>query len=219
MIKWFIFSIVFGLLSSLISCPQDTPAERPPVLPTPGIHVEPDEGYSIARNWNEMLLEAIRNDRARPPVHARNLFHAAVAMYDAWAVFDELASPYLLGNTLNGYECSFSGFNKKVNQSLEEARATALSYASYRLLKYRFGLADNFEISIAIDQFFDALGYDPNNNNLDYQEGDAAALGNYIARCMILSSHHEHASFHREWCVHQLLHRRPRHWKETSPIP
>ena len=28
---------------------------------------------SIARNWNEALLFAIRNDFARPTVHARNL--------------------------------------------------------------------------------------------------------------------------------------------------
>ena len=27
---------------------------------------------SVAREWNEILLEAIRNDFARPTVHARN---------------------------------------------------------------------------------------------------------------------------------------------------
>ena len=30
---------------------------------------------SIARIWNEEMLNAIKNDFARPPVHARNLFH------------------------------------------------------------------------------------------------------------------------------------------------
>jgi len=37
---------------------------------------------SIAREWNEVLLEAIRNDFARPTVHARNLFHTSIVMYD-----------------------------------------------------------------------------------------------------------------------------------------
>ena len=43
---------------------------------------------SVARQWNEVILEAIRNDFARPTVHARNLFHTSVAMYDSWAVYD-----------------------------------------------------------------------------------------------------------------------------------
>ena len=36
--------------------------------------------YSPARHWNEELLEAIRNDFARPTVHGRNLFHTSIAM-------------------------------------------------------------------------------------------------------------------------------------------
>ena len=43
---------------------------------------------SVARRWNEVLLEAIRNDYARPTVHARNLFHFAAAIYDAWTLYD-----------------------------------------------------------------------------------------------------------------------------------
>ena len=45
--------------------------------------------HSVAREWNEVLLDGIRNDFARPTVHARNLFHTSIAMYDAWAAFDE----------------------------------------------------------------------------------------------------------------------------------
>ena len=52
---------------------------------------------SVARQWNELLLDAIRNDFARPTVHARNLFHISAAMYDAWAVFDVTSTPFLLG--------------------------------------------------------------------------------------------------------------------------
>jgi hypothetical protein len=40
--------------------------------------------HSVTRQWNEMLLDAIRLDFARPTIHARNLFHVSAAMYDAW---------------------------------------------------------------------------------------------------------------------------------------
>ena len=33
--------------------------------------------HSVAREWNEALLQAIRTDFARPTVHARNLFHSS----------------------------------------------------------------------------------------------------------------------------------------------
>ncbi len=46
---------------------------------------------SIARSWNEVLLTAIRNDFARPTVHARNLFHSSMLMYDLWALQDATA--------------------------------------------------------------------------------------------------------------------------------
>ena len=50
-----------------------------------------DRDVSVARIWNEVLLEGIRNDYARPTVHARNLWHSSAAMYDAWAAFDPQA--------------------------------------------------------------------------------------------------------------------------------
>ena len=52
---------------------------------------------SVARLWNEALLQAIRTDLARPTVHARNLFHISAAMYDAWAISSDKASTYLEG--------------------------------------------------------------------------------------------------------------------------
>ena len=50
---------------------------------------------SVARQWNELLLESIRNDFARPTVHARNLFHTSAAMWDAWSCFEDGPAPWL----------------------------------------------------------------------------------------------------------------------------
>ena len=83
------------------------------------------QGHSVARQWNEALLQAIREDFARPTVHARNLFHVSVAMYDAWAVFDGLSRPYLAGNTVHGFSCPLAGLNPP--DDLEATRKEAIS--------------------------------------------------------------------------------------------
>ena len=70
-----------------------------------------DAQHSVARQWNEVQLDAVRRDFARPTVHARNLFHAAILMYDAWAAFDPVADTYLLGNTIGSYTCKFNGIS------------------------------------------------------------------------------------------------------------
>ena len=65
---------------------------------------------SVARQWNEALLNAVRSDFARPTVHARNLFHTSAAMYDAWAVYDDMAGTYLLGKQVGGFACDLAAF-------------------------------------------------------------------------------------------------------------
>ncbi len=142
--------------------------------------------HSVAREWNEALLTSIRNDFARPPVHARNLFHTAVAMYDAWAAYDEVAETYLLGKSVGGYEgCSFAGVSAP-DGDIPAARHEAISYAAYRLLKHRFlnspGAAESFAV---YDSLMNTFGYDTTFVSVDYESGSPAALGNYIAQCLI----------------------------------
>jgi hypothetical protein len=142
------------------------------------------EDISIARLWNETLLESIRGDFARPTVHARNLFHASVAMYDIWAVYDDNARPYLLGNTVNGFTSELEDF--LLIESEEESLKRAISYAMYRLLSHRFQNSPSVEASQArFDLLMDRLGYDITNSTLLYEDGDAAALGNYVAQTLI----------------------------------
>jgi hypothetical protein len=38
---------------------------------------------SVAQQWNKALLKAIRMDLARPPVHARNLFHLSAVLHSS----------------------------------------------------------------------------------------------------------------------------------------
>ena len=57
--------------------------------------------HSVARQWNEALLETIGHDYADPTIQARNLFHISIALYDAWAAYgDGPEQTYMLGQTV-----------------------------------------------------------------------------------------------------------------------
>jgi len=145
---------------------------------------ELEQDISIARIWNETLLEAIRNDFARPTVHARNLFHTSIALYDAWAIYDEKAKPYLIGNSLHNYSSELLDFTAL--ESDEVSINKTISYAAYRLLNYRFASSPGYDASKArFDLVMNQLGYDINFTSLDYETGNGAALGNYIAQEII----------------------------------
>lgn len=143
--------------------------------------IELNAQHSVARQWNEMLLTSIRNDFARPTVHARNLFQVSAAMFDAWAIFHpDKANPYLIGNTLNGFSSSFGGFTP--SGSVEDQTEEAISYAAYRMLLQRFAFSpDSQELLAQITTFMEGLGYDASFTSTDFSTGSAAALGNYIA--------------------------------------
>jgi len=143
------------------------------------------ESQSIAREWNEEVLNAIRNDFARPTVHARNLFHTSLAMYDAWSSMDETSETFLLGKTVGEYFCPFEGFSP--TEPIEEAREKAISYAVYRLILHRFAESPGFddEILPSVNALMGSLGYDINFTSVNYSSGDAAALGNFIAQELI----------------------------------
>src|SRR5213080_2440430 len=83
--------------------------------------------WSVARRWDEAMLDAIRRSLPNPPVHARNLFHVSVAMWDAWAAYDPTAAGYLFKEKLNVDRCDVGA-----------ARNEAISYAAYRVLTARF---------------------------------------------------------------------------------
>lgn len=140
--------------------------------------------HSVARQWNEVVLQGIRNDFARPTVHARNLFHTSIAMYDSWAAFHPEAEPFFLGQSWDGYYCPLASFPRSTNP--DAACEEALSYAVYRLIHHRFGQSPDGPLTLALaDSLMEALGYDAGFTRLDYSDGNPAALGNYLAQQLI----------------------------------
>ena len=127
--------------------------------------------WSVARRWDEALLDAIRRSLPNPPVHARNLFHASVAMWDAWAAYDPTASGYV--------------FKEKINAgNVEAARNESISYAAYRILSRRFLKAVGNEETLAqLDGVMAGLCYPL---TVTSTEGNSpAAVGNRIAAAVI----------------------------------
>jgi hypothetical protein len=161
----------------------------PPAAPTPPVPPAPaPAAESVAFRWNGVLLKMIRTDRARPPVHARTLFHLSAAMYDAWSVYDKSAVSYLLGTTVHGFSCPLPlpPLAPASAEELQRARERAISYAAYRLIAHRFKESPGFSSTIAAaDQLMAELGLDVNLTATTPTDSSAAALGNRIAECYI----------------------------------
>jgi hypothetical protein len=139
---------------------------------------------SVAREWNEVVLEAIRNDFARPTVHSRNLFHSSILLYDSWAIYDDEADTYFLGKTLGEFECIFDGISEPEN--IQDAQEEAMSYAAYRLILYRFADSPlSGETVFYANQLMQNLGFITSVVSTDYSDGNPAHLGNYLAEQMI----------------------------------
>lgn len=128
-------------------------------------------GWSVARRWDEALLNAIRRALPAPTVHARNLFHTSTAMWDAWAAYDPTATGYLVEE-------------KHTADDVTAARNEAISYAAYRVLEHRYVNAVGGTDSILeFDQLMKDLCYPIDFRST--QGGTPAALGNRIAASMI----------------------------------
>ena len=145
---------------------------------------------TVAHQWNEQLLEAIRNDFARPTVHARNLYHSSILMYDCWAAYDTTQSETVfLGKTYDGFLCAFEQDSLEVPIDLEdrqEAQEVAMTYATYRLIRHRY--ADSPQAESTMDNIYAQMVFqelDTSFNSTDYATYGAPALGNYLAEQLI----------------------------------
>lgn len=136
---------------------------------------------STARTWNEENLAAVRLSFPDPPVHARNLFHISVAMWDAWAAYDATAAGYFHREEAQAPDGS----------TVKAARQEAISFAAYRVLVQRYVTHKHPNTALinaetSRDAFrarMISLGYDPDATTT---VGDTpAAVGNRVAATII----------------------------------
>lgn len=142
---------------------------------------------SVARTWNEQNLAAIRLSFPDPPVHARNLFHVSVAMYDAWAAYDPVAVGYVYNGGLSG--APNAGAAPPID--LAAARHEAISYAAYRVLVARY-LTDAHPKTPAANGVTSKAAFDQQMADFGYPTGTTttvgtspAAVGNRVAEAVL----------------------------------
>ncbi len=149
---------VFGAVILLVMAPAPSSAE-----------------HSVARQWNDALLDAIRIDFPAPTIHARNLYHASVVMWDSWATFD---------STTRGI---FYTKKTPLPADISAARNEAISYAAYHLLSQRYKYAvDPLGTQAIFDGVMESLGYD---TDITTTLGNSPpAIGNRIAARVLAST-------------------------------
>jgi hypothetical protein len=139
-----------------------------------GVCCSPARGETVARQWNEALLDAIRLDFPAPTVHSRNLYHVSAAMYDAWAAYDAAAQGTF--------------FTEKYTSNNPAAdRNEAISYAAYRILSHRYANSSGSFLSQArFTVLLNDLGFDPSNTTT--VGNSPAAVGNRIAQQILAAT-------------------------------
>jgi hypothetical protein len=142
-------------------------------------------GRSVARLWDETAL-AVDPGHGNPAAQARNLFHLAAAMWDAWVAYAPKGNGYFVTE-------------KHRAGDVQSAREAAISYAAYRLLLWRASYGAN--VGKAFDRLTATL------RSLCYRPGfvstrgdSPAALGNRIAAAAIAFGQHD-GSLEREHYV------------------
>jgi len=153
--------------------------------------IDAEDQATVARQWTEATLFAIRRDLARPTVHARNLYHLSASMYDAWALYDDAASPVFMQSSIAS-ECQFpseekSSLNADIGDAAERKLAlqTAIGHAAWNLLNHRFkDSAKNTQLLNHFEQTAASLGLDKENEQ-STDQNHAAVIGLRVANCVI----------------------------------
>ena len=148
-----------------LSAPPAPPDPPPPSCP-PEVLAR-GEHRSVARRWMEQNLEAIRQDLPQPGVHARNLYHLSLAIFDAWASAHEDQQGLVAQESLSARD--------------EAAVTAAISHAAYRVLSHRYSASLALgapRTSACLRALMQQLGLDPDDDRT--VGADAVAVGNRI---------------------------------------
>jgi hypothetical protein len=137
---------------------------------------------SVARWWNEALLDGIRKDTPNPPVHARNLFHLSATLWDAFWAYER-----------EGWAAHHEVFTREVvaipldESARVAAQQQAMSFAAYTVLRQRFANSPGAAATLAgIRWLMQRYGYNPDDT--DTTAATPAAVGLRIgARVLALN--------------------------------
>ena len=135
------------------------------------------QGPTIVVQWNQAVLQGVRDSTLGPPMVARALAIAHTCMYDAWAAYDKHAIGTRLGGQLR---------RPKKEQTLAN-KDKAISFAAYRAA---LDLLPG-DKSRVFDPLMAQLGYDINDTSADTRT--PSGIGN-VACAAVLSFRHDDGS-------------------------
>jgi hypothetical protein len=129
---------------------------------------------SVARWWNEALLDGIRKDTPNPPVHARNLFHLSAALWDAFWAYER-----------DGWASHHEIFYREIVNNLpadEPARLAAqreaMSFAAYTIIRQRFAHSPGAAPTTAgIRWLMERYGFTADPDTTDTTSATPSAVG------------------------------------------
>jgi hypothetical protein len=152
-----------------VAAPPAIAGPDPAATTCPEALVDAFPDQSMARRWNEQLIASIRRDIPRPGVHARNLYHSSLAMYDAWAAFTPQAKGVLTTDKVTGTAADVD---------------KAVAVAALRILTHRYQKAIGGAVSTdCYNKFATKLGIDPTDGHTD--GSDPVAVGNRVGQLVI----------------------------------
>ncbi|MDQ6764220.1 MAG: vanadium-dependent haloperoxidase [Bacteroidota bacterium] len=126
---------------------------------------------NVLNQWNDVLLEAVRQVKPGPPMVARSIAIMYTSVYDSWASYDPVAKP-----TRPGIAKRPAAENTNANKE------TAIHYAAYRSLLDQFPTVS----SMFVDKM-NALGLNPADTSVD--ETTPVGVGNKSASQVLTFRH------------------------------
>lgn len=133
---------------------------------------------NVVLQWNEALLQAVRDSTLGPPMVSRALAIAHTCIYDAWAAYDRTAVGTRLGDSLR----------RPARERRLERKIEAISYAAYRAAVDLFPAS---RVSV-FDPVLVDIGLDPHNDSEDIAE--PAGIGNVAAQAVLADRHRDGAN-------------------------
>jgi len=133
---------------------------------------------NVATQWNNALLQAVRNTGFAPMWTARALACVHTSMYDAWAAYDPVAVGTRLGGSLR----------RPAGEHTQANKEKAISYAAYRTLVDLFPSQQ----AVLFDPLMAALGYDPSDISAD--TATPQGVGNVAAGAELAFRHDDGAN-------------------------
>ncbi len=128
---------------------------------------------TLPARWNQVTLDCIIATGTPPPMASRILAMVHTAIYDAWAMYDDVA----LSTRMAGY------LRRPEIDRTEANCAEALSYAAYRVLKEYFPATLLPKNPTKLEDWMNSLEYDPANATED--PATPAGMGNLMAKAVL----------------------------------